>query len=85
MKIYNQYIVTVAITLLITTVILAAVGQNSVEVYYSFYVIEALIITELFIYFNRKLRRSLSIVSTALFTGFILILGFQIFKALVML
>ncbi len=85
MKIYNQYIVSVAIVLLITTVLLAATGQTTLDIYYSFYVIEALIITELFVYFNKKSRRALQAVSTLLFGGFIIVLCFQVIKSLALI
>jgi hypothetical protein len=82
MSIYNLYVVSVATLLLITTVLLVAVGQSSLDVYYSFYVVEALIITELFVYFNKRSRRALQIVSIVLFGGFIIVLGMQVLKAL---
>ena len=83
MKIYNRYILTVAILLLLTTVALVATGQNSLDTYYSIYVIEALIVTELYVHFNKKSRRGLNTVSTMLFGGFALVLCFQVFRALI--
>ena len=82
MTIYNRYIITVAILLLFTTVILIAAGQNSLDIYYTVYVIEALIITELYVYFNNKVRRGLNLVSTILFGGFAVALCFQVLKIL---
>jgi hypothetical protein len=80
MKIYNRYILTVALLLLLTTVVLIAAGQNSLDVYYTIYVIEALIITELYVYFNGKARRGLNLVSMLLFGGFIIVLCFQVVR-----
>ena len=74
MKIYNNYIIAIASLLLLTTVILVAVGVNSLDVYYTFYVVEALIITELYVYFHARARRSLTAVSVVLFAGFVVIL-----------
>lgn len=82
MSIYNRYVVSVSILLLITTVLLVAAGQSSLDVYYSFYVVEALIVTELFVYFNKRSRRALHTVSICLFFGFLTVLVIQIFKAL---
>lgn len=82
MKIYNSYILIIAILLLLTTVILVALGQNSLDVYYTTYVIEALIVTELYIYFNAKARRGLSLVSAILFGGFLVIVSLQVIKIL---
>ena len=82
MKLYNRYILTVALLMLLTTVILIAAGQNSLDIYYTAYIIEALIITELYVHFNNKARRSLNMVSTMLFGGFVIALGLQVFKIL---
>lgn len=80
MRLYNRYILTIAILLLLTTVILIATGQNSLDIYYTVYVIEALIVTELYVYFNHKARRGLTLVSTILFGGFAIALSLQIIK-----
>ncbi len=82
MKIYNGYILTVAILLLLTTVIMIATGQNSLDIFFTVYVIEALIITELYVYFNDKARRGLNMVSAILFGGFAFALCLQVLKIL---
>jgi len=81
-KIYNSYIFITALLLLLTTIILIVTGQTSLEVYYITYIIEALIITELYVYFNTKARRGLNIVSTVLFGGFLLIVSLEVIKIL---
>lgn len=83
MKIYNNYILVVASLLLLTTVILAAYGVASLDVYYTLYVIEALIVTELYVYFNSSARRSLTVVSTVLFAGFVVIVASAVLNILV--
>jgi len=82
MKIYNNYILIVAILFLLTTVILVATGQNSLDIYYTVYIIEALIVTELYVYFNAKARRRLNLVSAILFAGFLFIVASQVIKIL---
>jgi len=82
MRMYNRYVLTIALTLLLTTVILIATGQNSLDIYYTIYVIEAFIVTELYAYFNNKARRGLTLVSTMLFGGFVIVLFFQALKIL---
>ena len=82
MKIYNSYILIIAFLLLLTTVILVATGQNSLDIYYTIYIIEALIVTELYVYFNAKARRGLSLVSVILFGGFLFIVSLQVIKIL---
>jgi len=79
---YNRYILTVAIILLLTTVIMIAAGQNSLDIYFTVYVIEALVITELYVYINNKARRGLTYVSTILFGGFTIALCLQIVRIL---
>ena len=83
MKIYNRYILTVTILLLLTTVILIATGQNSLDIFYTVYIIEAFIITELFVYFNTKARRGLTLLSYILFGGFVFVLCAEVIKILI--
>lgn len=73
MRIYNRYILMVSTVLLSTLAILAGLGQQQLDVYYTLFIIEALIITELFVFFNNRARRSLNLVSLLLFAGFMLI------------
>jgi len=82
MKMYNGYILTVAILLLLTTVILVALGQNYLENYYIAYIVEALIVTEIYVHFNAKARRALNLVNTMLFGGFLVILSVEVVKIL---
>ena len=82
MKIYNSYILIIAALLLLTTVILVAVGPNSLDIYYTIYVIEALIVTQIYVYFNAKARRGLNLVSTILFGGFLVVVSLQVIKIL---
>ena len=82
MKIYNSYILTIAFLLLLTTVILVALGQNSLDIFYTIYIIEALIVTELYVYFNTKARRGLNLVSAILFGGFLFIVSLEVIKIL---
>ena len=73
MRIYNRYILIVALGLLLTTLILIATGQTSLSTYYVVYMLEALIITELYIHFNAKARRGLNAVGAVLFGGFLFV------------
>ena len=82
MKIYNSYILITALVLLLTTTILIAAGQTSLNVYYIAYIIEALIITELFVYFNAKARRGLTLISAVLFGGFLFVASLEVIRIL---
>jgi len=81
-NIYNRYILTVALILLLTTVLLVAAGQNALDIYLTIYVIEALVITELYVHINNKARRGLSYVSVLLFGGFAAVLSLQVIRIL---
>jgi len=81
-KIYNNYILIIALLLLLTTIILIATGQNSLDIYYTIYIIEALVVTELYVYFNAKARRGLNLVSAVLFGGFLLVVSLGVIKIL---
>ena len=83
MKIYNSYILIITVLLLLTTVILVALEQNSLDIYYTIYVIEALIVTELYVYFNAKARQGLNLVTYILFGGFLGIVALQVINILV--
>lgn len=74
MKIYNSYIIIITLVLLLSTLVLIALGQTSLSVYYVVYILEALIITELFIHFNAKARRGLNSIGAILFGGFLLVI-----------
>lgn len=82
LKIYNEYILTVATLLLITTVILVATGQDKLDIYYTLYIIETLIVTELYVYLNPKSRRGLNLVSLFLFCGFMVIVATKVIEIL---
>ena len=82
MKIYNNYILIIALLLLLTTIILIATGQNSLDIYYTIYIIEALVVTELYVYFNAKARRGLNFISAVLFGGFLLVVSLGVIKIL---
>ena len=82
MKIYNNYILTIAILLLLTTVILIALGQNSLNIYYTVYIIEALIITELYVYLNTKAHHRLNFISAILFGAFLVIASIKVINIL---
>lgn len=83
MKIYNSYILTVATLLFLTTVILVATGQNSLDIYYTIYIIEALIVTELYVYFNTEVRRGLNLVACILFGGFLGVVVLQVISIVI--
>jgi len=82
LKIYNRYIISIASLLLLSTVIMVAIGTSSLAVYYVIYVVEALVVTELYVHFNPKARRGLSIIGIVLFAGVLAVASMEVFKKL---
>ena len=78
MRIFNSYVIILAVAFTVTTIILTALGQTEVDVYYILYIIESLITTELYVYLNSKARRALNLVSLLLFGGFMIIVVRQV-------
>jgi hypothetical protein len=72
-KIFNRYIITVA---------LVGFGQNALDIYLTVFILEALVITELFVHINSKARRGLSYVSLMLFGSFAAVMCLQVVKIL---
>lgn len=73
MRVYNRYIISLALLLMTTTVALAFAGQDQLDLYFAAYLIECLIVTLLFAHLNRSGRRALGIIGVFLFIGFICI------------
>ncbi len=78
MKIYNRYVIIVAISLLLTTVIMTAFNVDSLTIYFISYALELMIITELFRYFSPQTHKALNKISLLLFGIFILTLVLKI-------
>ena len=70
MRLYNRYIITVTILLIVTTVILTAFSVDSLDVYFIIYIIEAFIVTELYRHFSPRARRGMNLVCIILFVSF---------------
>jgi len=87
MTIYNRYLLTLALVMCVTTLIFSIVpitllGFLRLGVPFSVYLIECLIITELFIYLNPRARRNLSRVNYLLLTGFLALLVLMVLPIL---
>ena len=74
MRIYNSYILSLTFILLLTAVILTAAGGSALKYFFPVFVLEAIIITELFVYLNSKARQRLTFVSAVLLGGFLVYL-----------
>jgi uncharacterized BrkB/YihY/UPF0761 family membrane protein len=63
-------------------VILSLIGVNRLDLYYSIYLIEALVVTELYIYLNPRAKKGLNTVIYLLFGGFLLIVVWEVVRIL---
>ena len=74
MRIYNKYIVSLALASGLINTSLAFLGQNDLGIYFIINVIAYLVITLLYAYFNPRARRALNTVGGVLFAGFVVII-----------
>jgi len=81
-RIYNRYIVSLALLLSLTTVIMAAYGQDRLDVYFTVYLIETLALTEIYVYLTPKARKGLNLITGVLFIGFVGIVAFEVYRIL---
>jgi len=80
MKVYNTYVLTLAVLLLTATVVLTALGVNSLDIYFTSYVIASLAVTELFAHLNSKARHGLSFIAVILLFCFLIMVSLYVTK-----
>ena len=80
MRIYNKYIVSLALAAGLVNTLLAAFGEDDLAVYFTINVIAYLVITLLYVYLNPRARRVLSTISLALVAGFTVIVILNIME-----
>ena len=78
MRTYDRYLVTLALLFTSTTVVLAAYNQHRIDLYFSLYLIEYLVVTLLFGYLRQGARRLLNVMGYILFAGFLGIVGMKV-------
>ena len=74
MKIYNRYIVSLAMATGLVNILLAALGQNDLSIYFIINTIVYLVITLLYVYFNPRARGALNTIGIVLLAGFMVIM-----------
>ncbi len=82
MRVYNQYIVSLAVAFSIVNVSMAATGQASLDLHFMVLVIVSLVITLLSVLFSPRSRRALSVVGSAFFAGFLVVLTLRMIDIL---
>lgn len=77
MRIYNKYIISLALLSGFINTLLAFFGQNDLGVYFMANVVAYLVITLLYVYLNPGARRALNTIGIVLFLAFIAIVVFK--------
>ncbi len=73
MRIYNKYVVSLALSACLINTLLAFFGQNDLGIYFTINIIAYLVITLLYVYLNPRARRALNTVVVVLVGGFMVI------------
>ena len=82
MRIYNRYVVYLALSACLINTLLAFWGQKYLGVYFTVNVIAYLVITLLYIYMNPRARRALDTIGYVLFGGFMVIVTLKVMEIL---
>jgi hypothetical protein len=78
MRMYNRYLITLAIVFGVINVVLASLNVQNISAYYIGNVIAFLVVTLLHVHFNQHARRALVVISSILHFGFLVIATFKI-------
>ena len=81
MRIYNRYIISLAFLFILTTVTLS-VSDQSLDVYFSVYLVECLAVTLLFSHINPRARRGLNRIGYVLFVGFLILVAVKVVEVI---
>ena len=82
MRIYNLYVVILALVLCATNILLAVFGQDSLEIYFIANIIAYLVISLLYVHLNPRARSILGTMTRVLFGGFIVIVALKVIEVL---
>ena len=82
MRIYNTYIIILALSSCLLNSLLAFWGQSNLEIYFIINIIAFLVITLLYVHFNPRAKRALNTIGAVLFGGFIVIIALKIMEML---
>lgn len=82
MRIYNLYIIVLALVLCGVNIALAAADQSELEVYFSANIIAYLIVSLLYVHLNPRAKRVIGTLSGVLFGGFLVIVAVKVIEIL---
>ena len=82
MRIFNQLVISLALSFGVLNTVLAFFGQRDVSVYFVVDAITYLIITMLYVYLNPRARNALNVVSSVIFVCFLVIVILKVVEIL---
>ena len=82
MRLADQYVILYGATILVSGILLMAIGVQEVEIYYAVYFIEFLAAVELVASFRRSLERNLRPVIVTFLLGFIYVVVQRVLQIL---
>ncbi len=82
MRIYNKYIVSLALASSLINVSLAFLGQNDLTVYFTINIVAYLVITLLYVYLNPRARSALNTIGAVFFAGFMVTVALKVMEIL---
>jgi uncharacterized BrkB/YihY/UPF0761 family membrane protein len=83
LRIYNRYIISLAVAACVINPLLALFNQNDIVIYLTINIVAYLAITLLYVQLNSRARRALNLVSAVYFGIFLIAVGFEVVKILV--
>jgi len=82
LRIYNLYVVILALVLCAVNILLAVFGQNSLEIYFIVNITAYLVISLLYVHLNPRARSILGTMTRVLFGGFMVIVALKVIEVL---
>lgn len=82
MRVYNSFIAVLAVAFAAITGILAALGVDSLDVYFTGYALALIVQSALYLYFSPRARRALGLVSLVAAAGFMALVSLKVFDLL---
>ena len=80
MRIYNKYVISLALACCVINAALAFFNQNDLGLYLVINIIAYLVITLLYVYLNPRARRALGSVSVVLFGGIVVVVVLKVME-----
>ena len=80
MRIYNKYVLSLALASCVINTLLALFNQNDLSIYLTVNIIAYLVITVLYVYLNPRARRALGSVSVVLFGGIVVVVVLKVME-----